>query len=163
MRLKGGAVSSVRCGSGRHPGFGEHTEVVLAFDLDSHRTLEQVRAWLESFEPESWHPPPRPEARQFMVRVLVRFGYQKAGRADKSLIRRYLEAATAVSRSQVDRLIRQWREDGDLRDRRRPGRPFQRKYTDGDIDLLARTDRAHGPVPREPGGRSHAISVPWQH
>ena len=78
MRLKGGAVFSVRCGWGRHPGFGEHTEVVLAFDLDSRRTLEQVRDWLESFEPESWHPPPRAEARQFMVRVLVRCGWTRA-------------------------------------------------------------------------------------
>ena len=106
MRLKGGAVSSVRCGSGSHVGFGDHAEVVLSFDLDSNRTLERVCDWLESFDAESWHPPPRAEARKVIAGVLVRFQFQKARRANKSLIRRYLEAATAVSKSQVDRLIR---------------------------------------------------------
>ena len=116
----------------------------MAFDLDSHKTLEQVRDWVENGSREGYRSPAREDARRFLVRVLVRFAYLKLRRPQKSLVRRYLEAASGLSKSQVDRLIRQWRQHGNVRDRRRPGQPFARKYTDQDIDLLARTDRLHG-------------------
>ena len=59
---------------------------------------------------------------------------------------KFLAAATGVSRQQMERLVRQWRETGAVRDRRggRGGRPFARKYAAVDIRLLAEVDEAYG-------------------
>ena len=57
---------------------------------------------------------------------------------------RFLVAATGISRQQMERLVRQWRDTGSVRDRRGGGRgrPFARKYTAADIRLLAEVDEA---------------------
>ena len=53
---------------------------------------------------------------------------------------------TGISGVQIDRLIRQWRETGRIKDRRggNRGRPFERRYTPADIRLLATVDEAFG-------------------
>ena len=67
------------------------------------------------------------------------------GDRDKSVVRRFLVAATGISRQQMERLVRQWRETGAVRDRRGGGRsrPFARKYAAVDIRLLAEVDEAN--------------------
>ena len=66
------------------------------------------------------------------------------GKADKGLIRRFLNKVTGLSRAQVTRLLHQHRTTGAIADRRRPRHPFPRRYTKADIGLLAEVDALHG-------------------
>ena len=60
------------------------------------------------------------------------------------MVLKFLVVATGLSRQQMERLVRQWRETGAIRDRRggTRGRPFARKYSGADIRLLAEVDGA---------------------
>ena len=57
-------------------------------------------------------------------------------------MKRYLEKVTGLSRSQLTRLIGQHLRTGKIKDRRGkvPARPFERRYTQSDIRLLAKVD-----------------------
>ncbi len=60
-------------------------------------------------------------------------------------VREYLQKVTGLSRAQVTRLLRQYRETGGIRDRRgRPAKPFPRRYTEEDAIALAKMDNLHG-------------------
>jgi len=76
--------------------------------------------------------------------VLTRFGYYRLKRAQKGVIRRYIEKVSGYSRSQVSRLIREYSRRGRLRKTQYKRHRFPKKYTPSDIALLARTDELHG-------------------
>ena len=65
----------------------------------------------------------------------------------------YLRRTTGLSRSQVTKLVGRSQREAQLRDRRRPGRPFASKYTRADIAALAELDgergRLSGPATRK--------------
>ena len=87
------------------------------------------------------------EAYGFVRDTLERFGYRgHLGKRDKGVVLKFLVAATGISLKQTERLVRQWRETGAVRDRRGGGRgrPFVRKYAPVDIRLLADVDEAYG-------------------
>ena len=109
------------------------------------RTTEQLRAFVEGNEAVDFRPRNRDEAYGFVQETLKRFGYRGLGKRDKSVVLRFLMAATGISRQQMERLVRQWRETGAVRDRRGGGRgrPFARKYAAVDIRLLAEVDEAY--------------------
>ena len=73
------------------------------------------------------------------------FGYRGLGKRDKGVVLRFLVAATGTSLKQMERLVRQWRETGSVRDRGggNRGRPFARTYTAADIRRLAEVDEAY--------------------
>ena len=110
------------------------------------RTIAQLRAFVEGSGAVDFQPQSRDEAYAFVRDTLERFGYRRLGRADKGAVLAFLVAATGFSRQQTERLVRQWRETGEIRDRRAdgPGRPFARRYTPADIRLLADVDEAYG-------------------
>ena len=110
------------------------------------RTIEQLRAFVEGNEAVDIQPRDRGEAYGFVRAMLERFGYRKLGKRDKGVVLRFLVAATGISRKQMERLVRQWRDSGTIRDRRggNRGRPFARKYAAADIRLLAEVDEAFG-------------------
>ena len=93
-----------------------------------------------------FQPRDREEAYGFVRDTLDRFGYRHLGKHDKGVVLKFLVAATGISLQQTERLVRQWRETGAVRDRRggSRGRPFARKYTAADIRLLAEVDEAYG-------------------
>ena len=110
------------------------------------RTIEQLRAFVEGNEPVTFQPEGRDQAYAFVDEILTRFDYRRLGRADKGVVLRFLVAVTGFSRQQLERLVRQWRDSGTIRDRRggNRGRPFARRYTVADIRLLADIDAAFG-------------------
>lgn len=109
------------------------------------QTLEQIRAFVAGTQPLGFDVPAREDRYDWIGAELRRFGYRRLGKADKGLIRRYLEKVSGLSRAQMSRLIRQFLDTGTLRDRRgRPAKPFPRRYTDADIRLLAEVDALHG-------------------
>ena len=110
------------------------------------RTIGQLGAFVEGNEAVDFQPRNRAEAYGFVRETVERFGYRRLGKRDKGVVLRFLVAATGISRQQMERLVRQWRETGVVRDRRGGGRgrPFVRKYTAVDIRLLADVDEAYG-------------------
>jgi len=72
--------------------------------------------------------------------VLVRFKYYQLKRAEKGVIRRYIEKVSGYSRAQVSRLIREYNQRGQLRKAQYRRHRFPRSYTTADIALLVRTD-----------------------
>ena len=108
------------------------------------RTIGQLGAFIEGNEAVIFQPQDRDGVYAFVRQTLARFGYAKLGRRDKGVVLKFLLVATGLSRQQMERLVRQWRETGAIRDRRggSRGRPFARKYSGVDIRLLAEVDEA---------------------
>ena len=105
-------------------------------------TLDQVQAFLTGTAVVVFTPPADDAARyRFIAAVLARFGYARLGRTDKGLIRRYLMHTTGYSRAQIARLLRQFRDTRRLVQRyAAPRAGFTRRYTEGDVRLLAEVD-----------------------
>ncbi len=118
--------------------------MIVKLDTQRLQTLDQVREFLAGSRPLDLRPLTRAEAYTFVAETLERFDYPRRGKADKSLIRRFLVQVTGLSRAQVTRLLHQHRTTGAITDRRGPRRPFPRRYTKADIGLLAEVDALHG-------------------
>ena len=115
--------------------------------LQTHRvrTVDQVRSFLDGAEPVEVQPLERSACYEFVARTLRRFGYWQLGKADKGVVRRFARKVSGLSRAQLTPLIAQHRSTGHIRDHRSPPwRPFPRRYTRGDIRLLAQVDALHG-------------------
>jgi len=108
-------------------------------------TLEEVRAFVEGSESVDYQPLERSAVYEFVQATLLRFGYGRLGKLDKGVIRDFLVKSTGRSLPQIERLIRQYRSTGRVRDRRvtNSGRPFARVYSAADIRLLAEIDTAY--------------------
>ena len=110
------------------------------------KTIEQIEEFLEGsngleFEVESVE-----EKKTWIEDLLIRFSYLRLKRKEKGIIRRYIPKVSGYSRAQTERLIGEYRKRGWIRKKRPTGRKseFRRKYTDSDIELLAKTDELHG-------------------
>ena len=110
------------------------------------QTLDELHAVLDGNERVDFKRISRKSAYDFIRRTLVRFGYLSLGKADRGLVRRYLAKMTGLSRAQLTRLIRQYRDTGRIVDRRGkpPAKPFTRRYTAADVRLLADVDTTLG-------------------
>ncbi len=111
---------------------------------DSHiETLEQVRQFLDGAAVIKITIPSKTECYRWIREVLVRFQYRTLGKADKGLIRRYLQQISGYSRAQIARLIKQYQKTGRIQRRQRTVKGFTSKYTGEDIRLLAQLDELH--------------------
>ena len=68
--------------------------------------------------------------------ALVRFKYYQLERAEKGVIRRYIEKVSGYSRAQVSRLIREYKQKGHLKRTQYRRHRFPRRYSPSDIALL---------------------------
>ena len=107
------------------------------------QTIEQVKQFVEGSEALVFRGVSLGERYQWIEAVLVRFTYYRLKRAEKGMIRRYMEKVSGYSRSQVSRLIRQYTQRGRLMVAHYKRHRFPMKYTLADIALLARTDELH--------------------
>jgi len=118
--------------------------MIVTIKTQGLQTMEQIRAFLEGTRPLGFEAPAREDLYVWLTGELRRLGYLRLGKADKGLVRRYLERVSGLSRAQLTRLIQQFRETGSIRDRRgKPAKPFPRRYTDANIRLLAEVDALH--------------------
>jgi len=76
--------------------------------------------------------------------VLIRFQYHLLKRDEKGVIRRYIRKVTGYSRSQVSRLIAEYKRTGQLKKMEDRRHRFPRRYSASEVELLARTDELHG-------------------
>jgi len=120
--------------------------MIVTLQTQRVQTLEQVRAFVEGSEAVDFAGSDRAGVYTLVRRTLVKLDYHRLGKADKGLVKRYLEKVTGLSRAQLTRLIGQHRRSGRIEDRRggAPTRPFERRYTPADIRLLAQVDAELG-------------------
>ena len=81
------------------------------------RTREQVRALVGGNKAVDFAEGDRAGAHALGRRTLVQLGYQRLGKRDKGLVKRYVGNVTGCSRAQLMRLIHQHRETGRIEDR----------------------------------------------
>ena len=108
------------------------------------QTVEQVRQFLEGSESVEFRGLTAKEKYYWIEEVLIRFRYHRLKRAEKGVIRRYVQKVTGYSRSQVSRLIAEYKRTGRLKKPEYRRHHFPRKYTPSEVGLLARTDELHG-------------------
>lgn len=119
--------------------------MIVTLKTQGLQTLKQIRAFLEGSQPIDFDAPQREHAYDFIGQTLRHFGYVRLGKANKGLLKRYLCKVTGISRSQMTRLIAQFRRTGRIQDHRgAPLCPFPRRYTREDVLLLAEVDTLHG-------------------
>src|SRR3954451_23792926 len=84
-------------------------------------SLEQIRAFLQASEEVQFEGGEREEIYGWISRTLQLHGYRQQPRANRGLLRRYLEKLTGLSRAQVTRLIRRYLASGESKRRATDG------------------------------------------
>ena len=104
------------------------------------RTVDQMRTFVEGAELAEIGHVDLDGAYTLIGRTLERVLCPCLGKADKGVVKRFLEKATGLSRAQITRLVGQHRRTGGLRDHRKkpPARPFSRRYTPRDAAMKKR-------------------------
>ena len=108
------------------------------------QTIEQVKQFLEGSEALEFRVLSVGEKYNWIEEVLIRFSYHRLKRTEKGEIRQYIERVTSYSRSQVSRLITEYKRRGRIKQAPYRRHQFPRKYTPADVILLAKTDELHG-------------------
>ena len=103
------------------------------------QTIEQVKQFLEGSEALEFRALSVGEKYNWIEEVLIRFSYHRLKRTEKGEIRRYIERVTGYSRSQVSRLITEYKRRGRIKQAPYRRHQFPRKYTPADVMLLAKT------------------------
>lgn len=133
----------------------------LIMNNEKLNTVEQVKWFLEESEALEFGGLSIEEQYRWIETVMMRFKYFHLRRAEKGVLRRYIEKVSGYSRAQVSRLIRQYNQRGRLRKAYRKRHRFPIKYTLTDIALLARTDELHdclsGPATKKIMEREWAV------
>lgn len=106
-------------------------------------TLEAMQGFLKGSEDVEFQAEGTREIYPWVGDVLQARSYDRLGKAERGLVKRFLEKITGLSRAQLTRLIGRWRREGQLQPKRGQRRRFPRTYTDADIGLLAQLDEAH--------------------
>lgn len=118
--------------------------MVIDMNLLKLRTLSQLRAFLSSTQTLDFVSLADTAACYAHVAKSVRnFAYETLGRADRSVVLRYLERTSGYSSAQVKRLVARVLAGAVLQRRYvAPATAYAKRFTDQDIALLAQTDRA---------------------
>src|SRR5580700_2113808 len=115
-------------------------------------SLAQMQAVLQASEEVRFVGQKRAQIYAWVQRTLVEGEYQRQGRKARGVVRAYLVKMTGKSMPQITRLIRQYRQTGEVRAVAYRRRRFVQVYTEADVRLLAQVDRAHerlsGPATR---------------
>jgi len=115
-------------------------------------TGEQLNDFLKGTEGISFVGQRKEEVYAWVEEVLMSQEFLQQDKKLRGTIRAYVEKATGLSSAQVTRLIRLFRSTGGVKAKAYRRRAFMRIYTDQDVALLAKLDRAHewlsGPATR---------------
>jgi transposase InsO family protein len=106
-------------------------------------SLERIQALLEASEEVQFEGRQREEVYGWMTRLMRKQGYRQQGKRERGLLRRYMAKMTGRSRGQVTRLIGQYLKTSEVKEAVYTRNRFQGRFTQADIELLARVDEAH--------------------
>jgi len=122
---------------------------------------EAIRSFLQGSEEIRFESQNREQRYGWVEQLLVQQQYSMLGKADRGLIRRYIEKMTGLSRAQVTRLINRYTVSGAVTPTVYKRNSFARRYSPVDIELLALVDEAHevlsGPATRRILEREHSV------
>lgn len=125
----------------------------LIMDDKRLKTVEQIKQFLDGSETLDFGGTSVKERYDFIETVLRRFKYFRLKKNGKGLILRYIRKVTGYSLSQVNRLVRNFEQKGQLEKTKYKRHQFPSRYTRSDVALLARTDELHsnlsGPATRK--------------
>lgn len=120
---------------------------------------EAIGAFLEASDGIEFGGQNRKEIYDWVKAALVKQEYFAQSKKRRGTVRAYLRKVTGLSLPQITRLIRQYRQTGELRSKSGRRYRFKKKYSESDISLLAEVDRAHerlsGPATRHVLGREY--------
>ncbi len=85
----------------------------------------------------------RAETYAWTQQILIAQEYASLGKTARGAVRAYIIKVTGLSLPQAARLLRMYRETGKIEQQPYQRRQFPRKYTAGDVTLLALVDGAH--------------------
>lgn len=85
----------------------------------------------------------RKDRNEWIQNVIMDYKYLKCSRSDKGMLGRYIRRMTGISKSQLTRLINEYKKRGTLKPKPYKRNKFETIYTKGDIELLADLDNAH--------------------
>jgi hypothetical protein len=108
------------------------------------QTVEQVRQFVEGSEVVEFRGLTTKEQYYGIEEVLIRFKYHLLKRDEKGVIRWYVEKVMGYSRSQVSKLIAEYKRTGRLQKTEYRKHRFPWRYIPPEIELLAITDELHG-------------------
>ncbi len=115
-------------------------------------SMEELAAFVASSAPLSFRRGSRAECYAWVGRTLQRYGYRSRSKAEKGLVRKYIQKMTGYSSAQLTRLIAQYQRTGHVKLPDYERHRFPTKYTREDQALLAEVDNAHnrlaGPATR---------------
>jgi len=115
-------------------------------------TLEQIAKFLEAAEEVRFEAKSQKAVYDWVERLLRHHRYSQLRRAPRGLLRRYIVKMTELSRAQTTRLITRYTTTGEVQASTNRRNRFPCRYTQADIELLARVDEAHetlsGPATR---------------
>jgi transposase InsO family protein len=117
--------------------------MVITMNDSKLSSIVEVKRFLKESDVIKFKMRFRKEAYEWIEETLERFDYLNLCKKEKGLIKKYIEKVTGYSRPQVTRQIREYRETGRVRVKEYERNKFERKYTNKDIRLLARTAELH--------------------
>ena len=109
-------------------------------------SLEQIRAFLEASQEAHFEGQSKREVYAWVTRTLQQHGYNGQKRSGKGLLRRYIAKMTGLSRAQSTRLIGQYAECCEVKEKVYRRHRFASRFDRTDIELLAAVDEAHETV-----------------
>ena len=99
--------------------------------------LEQISEFLKASYGIVFSGQGRAETYAWTQQVLIAQEYASLGKTERGAVRAYITKVTGLSLPQAARLIRMYGETGRIEQQRYQRRQFPRKYTAGDVTLLA--------------------------
>ena len=117
--------------------------MIVSMQDSEQLSLEQIQALLGASEEVRFKGKQREEVYDWMTRLMRQQGYRRQGKAVRGLLRRYMEKMTGRSRAQVTRLIGRYLKNSEVKEAVYSRNRFQSRFTQADIELLAKVDEAH--------------------
>ena len=117
--------------------------MVIMMNDSKLNSMAQIKNFLTESNEIVFNKKSQKEAYSWIEETLRKFTYVILSKKEKGLIRRYLMKITGYSRAQIARHIDQYRNTGQVRIKEYDRHKFQKKYTNKDIHLLAKTTQLH--------------------
>ncbi len=112
--------------------------------LGHFQTLNQLEEFLSATEQIEFSFHSKSDRYRFILDHLIQFKYNNLSKADKGVLLRFLSHVCGYSHIQTKRLAAHYVHTGTLPSQTSPTHGFRAKYTAQDIELLSKTDEAHG-------------------
>ena len=106
-------------------------------------SLAEIKGFVQAPKAINFKSKSRPERNEWLEHILRQHRYYQALKPEKTIIRKYIQTMTGLSRQQLTRLIADYRKRGTLKPKAYQRHKFPKIYGLEEIALLADIDNAH--------------------